>query len=95
MRNIHQGDQVRFSAAKGQFEKGYLPSWSREEFIVDKVNKKFLPNMVSLKDNSDEEIEGGLYADEIQKILRTKMMMITKLKRLFVKRRKMDKFGIL
>ena len=39
MRNIHQGDLLRISVADGQFEKGYLPSWSREEFIVDRVNK--------------------------------------------------------
>ena len=70
MKNIKEGDLVRISAAKGQFEKGYLPNWSREEFTVDKVNTKFLPNMVTLKDYGGENIEGGFYADEIQKITR-------------------------
>ena len=69
---LQTGDRVRISKVKGQFEKGYLPNWSREEFIVDKINKKFLPTMVSLKDFHGEPIEGGFYADEVQKIVRDK-----------------------
>ena len=72
MKGIREGDVVRISAAKGQFEKGYLPNWSREEFTVDKVNTKFLPNMATLKDYSGENIEGAFYVDEIQKITRDK-----------------------
>ena len=63
---------MRISAAKGQFEKGYLPSWSRKEFIVDELNNKFSPAMVSLIDYRGEKIEGKFYKDEIQKILRDK-----------------------
>lgn len=70
--NIQAGDRVRVSKVKGQFEKGYLPNWSREEFIVNKINKKFLPTMISLKDQHGDTIEGGFYADEIQKIARDK-----------------------
>jgi hypothetical protein len=68
IRNIKEGDRVRISKFKGQFEKGYLPNWSREEFIVDKVNKKFLPSMLSLKDYHGEIIEGNFYGEEVQKI---------------------------
>lgn len=67
---IKKGDLVRISKVKGQFEKGYLPNWSREEFIVDKINNKFSPAMVSLKDHRGEVIEGNFYIDEIQKIRR-------------------------
>lgn len=70
MKNIKMGDSVRISKAKGQFEKGYLPNWSREEFFVDKVNSKFLPSMVTLKDHKGERIEGNFYNEEIQKIAR-------------------------
>lgn len=66
--DIKEGDTVRISKAKGQFEKGYLPNWSREEFFVEKMNDKFLPSMVTLKDHKGEEIQGNFYADEIQKI---------------------------
>ena len=68
--NVSEGDTVRISKAKGQFEKGYLPNWSREEFFVDKMNAKFLPSMVTLKDHRGERIEGNFYKDEIQKISR-------------------------
>ena len=70
IKNIKKGDRVRISKAKGIFEKGYLPNWSREEFIVDKVNKKFLPTMLSLKDYHNDPIEGNFYAEEVQKIHR-------------------------
>lgn len=72
LKGIKKDDIVRISSVKGQFEQGYLPNWSREEFIVDKVNKKFLPTMVRLKDHHGEVIEGGFYANEIQKIGRDK-----------------------
>ena len=72
LRGIKKDDIVRISSVKGQFEQGYLPNWSREEFIVDKVNKKFLPNMVQLKDHHGEVIEGGFYDKEVQRIGREK-----------------------
>ena len=59
---------VRISKAKGQFEKGYLPNWSREEFFVQNINDKFYPSMVTLKDHKGEEIKGKFYDDEIQRI---------------------------
>ena len=68
IKNVQEGDTVRISKVKGQFEKGYLPNWSREEFFVDDINDKFLPSMVTLKDHHGEQIEGNFYEDEIQKI---------------------------
>ena len=70
IKDINEGDTVRISKVKGQFEKGYLPNWSREEFFVDKINDKFLPSMVTLKDHKGEEIKGNFYEDEIQRITR-------------------------
>ena len=72
MKNIKKGDTVRISKIKGQFEKGYLPNWSREEFFVDDINDKFLPSMVTLKDHKGNVIEGKFYEKEIQKITRDK-----------------------
>ena len=68
--DVKEGDLVRISKIKGQFEKGYLPNWSREEFFVDKIHSKFLPSMVTLKDHKGEAIEGNFYKDEIQRIER-------------------------
>ena len=68
--SIDKGDIVRISKVKGQFEKSNLPNWSREEFFVDKVNDKFLPSMLTLKDHKGEEIKGNFYDEEVQKISR-------------------------
>ena len=70
IKGIDKGDTVRISKAKGVFEKGYLPNWSREEFFVDKTNSKFLPSMVTLKDHKGEIVDGNFYEQEIQKIAR-------------------------
>ena len=70
IRGIKEGDTVRISKVKGQFEKGYLPNWSREEFFVHDIDDKFLPSMATLKDHKGEVIEGKFYEDEIQKIKR-------------------------
>ena len=32
------GDRVRISKFKNIFAKGYIPNWSREIFIIDKIN---------------------------------------------------------
>jgi hypothetical protein len=60
------GDKVRISRLKATFEKGYLPNWSEELFIVDKVQNT-VPVTYKLKSLLDEEIEGGFYEKELQK----------------------------
>ena len=60
------GDRVRISRSKGLFEKGYLPNWSEELYIVDKVQET-IPVTYKLKDTLDEVIEGSFYQEELQK----------------------------
>ena len=36
------GDRVKISKFKNMFAKGYTPNWSREIFIVDKINDTVL-----------------------------------------------------
>ena len=52
------GDRVRTSKFKNIFAKGYTPNWSRETFIVDKINDTG-PYKYNLKDLNDEEIIGS------------------------------------
>ena len=59
-------DRVRISRYKNIFAKGYTPNWSKEIFIVDKINDT-VPYMYNLKDLNDEEIIGSLYDRELQK----------------------------
>ena len=60
------GDRVRMSKFKNIFAKGYTPNWSKEIFIVDKINDT-VPYTYNLKDLNDEEIIGSFYDRELQK----------------------------
>ena len=60
------GDRVRISKFKNTFAKGYIPNWSREIFILDKINDT-IPYTYNIKDLNDEEIIGSFYETELQK----------------------------
>ena len=60
------GDGVRISRYKYIFAKGYAPNWSKEIFLVDKINDTE-PYTYNLKDFSDEEIIGSFHDKELQK----------------------------
>ena len=60
------GDRVRIPKFKNIFAKGYTPNWSKEIFIVDKINYT-VPYTYNLKDVNDEEIIGSFYDKELQK----------------------------
>ena len=59
------GDGVRISKFKNIFGKGYTPNWSREIFIVNKIDDT-VPYTYNLKDLNDEEIIGIFYDRELQ-----------------------------
>ena len=60
------GDTVRISKFKNIFAKGYTSNWSKEIFIVDKINDT-VPYTYNLKDLNDEEIIGSFCDRELQK----------------------------
>ena len=60
------GDRVRISKFKNIFAKGYTPNWSREIFIVDKINDT-VPYTYNIKDLIGEAIIGSFYDRELQK----------------------------
>ena len=60
------GDSVRISKFKNIFVKGYTPNWSKEIFIVNKINDT-VPYTYNIKDLNDEEIMGSFYDRELQK----------------------------
>lgn len=60
------GDRVRMSKEKKHFEKGYLPNYTKEIFVVtDRIPR--LPPVYKLKDANNESIEGVFYASELSK----------------------------
>ena len=60
------GDRVRISKFKKIFAKGYTPNWSKEIFIVDKINDT-VTYTYNLKDLNGKEIIGSFYDRELQK----------------------------
>ena len=60
------GERVRISKFKKIFAKGSTPNWSKEIFIVDKINDT-VPYTYNIKDLNDEEIIGSFYDKESQK----------------------------
>ena len=60
------GDRVRISKFKNIFAKRYTPNWSKEIFIVDKINDA-VPYTYNLKDLNYEEMIGSFYDRELQK----------------------------
>ena len=60
------GDYVRISKYKNIFAKRYMPNWSEEVFVVDKI-KNTVPWTYVINDLNGEEITGAFYKDELQK----------------------------
>ena len=60
------GDRVRISKFKNIFAKGYTPNWSKEIFIVDKIDDT-VPYTYNIKDLNGEEIIVSFYDRELQK----------------------------
>ena len=60
------GDRVRISKFKNIFAKRYTPNWSKEIFILYKINDT-ISYTYNLKDLNDEEIIGSFYDRVLQK----------------------------
>ena len=60
------GDYVRISKCKNIFAKEYMPNWSEEVFVVDKI-KNTVPWTYVINDLNGEEITGTFYENELQK----------------------------
>ena len=60
------GDRVRISKFQNIFAKGYTPNWSKEIFIVNKINHT-VPYINNHKNLIDEEIIGSVCDQELQK----------------------------
>jgi hypothetical protein len=76
---LKEGDMVRISKHKQTFDKGYLPNWTMEHFIVKK-SQKHPRRVFELQDISDEPIKGTFYKEEVQPI-RTNANLIEKVLR--------------
>lgn len=64
--HLKKGDKVRISKYRQMFSKSYTPSWSNEIFTIVNVNRTY-PFTYTLKDENNQIIKGGFYAEELQK----------------------------
>ena len=82
------GDHVRISKYKNTFAKGYVPNWSEEVFIVNKI-KNTVPWTYTINDLNDEPITGTFYEKELQKanqkVFRIEKVLKRKGDKLYVK----------
>lgn len=83
------GDYVRISKQKSVFDKGYLPNWSTELFVVERVRSTD-PVTYMLTDINGTPIEGGFYEHELQKTKNHDVYLVEKVikkegNRLYVK----------
>lgn len=73
-------DFVRISKQREAFDKGYTPNWSTEIFQIRKV-KLTNPTTYLLKDDKNENIEGGFYEEELQKVKYPDVYLVEKILR--------------
>ena len=59
-------DYVRISKYKNIFAKGYMPNWSEEVFVIDRI-KNTAPWTYVINNLNGEEITGTFYENELQK----------------------------
>ena len=59
------GDRVRMFKWKSRFEKGFTAKWTKEIFVVKKVNCN-VPHTYELQDLEGEDILGRFYENELQ-----------------------------
>lgn len=62
-----KNDYVRISKHREAFSKGYTPNWSTEIFQIKTVVNSN-PITYLLVDQNEEEIQGGFYEEELQKV---------------------------
>ena len=69
-----KGQMVRISKVKGAFDKGYIPNWSEEHFLVQSDNST--PRMVfKLIDKRGEELKGSWYPVEVHEIAKNRFLI--------------------
>lgn len=64
--NFKVGDSVRLSKYKHAFEKGYTPKWTTKIFKIAKVQLATNPITYKLKGFWEKDVQGAMYADEMQ-----------------------------
>ena len=62
------GTTVRLSKLKWPFEKGYLPNWTDEVFVITKCIPRTPKPVYKVADTTGEEVSGTFYDEELQAV---------------------------
>lgn len=81
MAKYRVGDYVRLSKYRLVFDKSYTPNWSTEVFTVRKVQYNTDPITYLLKSYQNEEIQGAVYAEELQRVKNPNVYLVEKILR--------------
>lgn len=68
MAKFSVGQHVRVSDRRMVFDRGYTPNWSTAIFTIRKVQYNTDPITYLLKSFDNQEIEGSMYAEELQNV---------------------------
>ena len=64
---LNVGDKVILRKVRTTFKKGYLPGWTEEIFIVDRVLDSYVPSY-KIKEYNGIPVKGTFYEEELQKV---------------------------
>ena len=67
-KGLNVGDYVRINKYKNIFEKGYLPNWTSEIFIIASKEYKYPRISYKLKDQLGDDIEGTFFTEHLQQV---------------------------
>lgn len=73
------GDHVRVSDHRLVFDKSYTPNWSTAIFTIRKVQYNTDPITYLLKGLGNQEIEGSMYFEELQKVKNPNEYLVEKI----------------
>ena len=61
------GDRVRLATERKAFQRGFLPQWTKEIFVV-RQRENTHPYVYRLRDQKNENLRGTFYEQELQKV---------------------------
>ena len=65
--NLKMGDRVRLNKIHRTFEKGYLPGWTEEVFVVHRVIRGVVPTY-KIHEWDDTPVKGTFYEADLQNV---------------------------
>lgn len=81
MAKFKLGEHVRISNRRAVFDRGYTPNWSTAIFRIRKVQYNTDPITYLLTSFDNQEIEGSMYAEELQHVRNPNEYLVEKVLR--------------